>query len=58
MVLELSWWKKIIGFNPHAVIKPYKLSIDKEILQNIDLINLSTNFQFTNSGEAVLINKN
>ena len=50
--------EKIIGFNPHAVIKPYKLSIDKEILQNIDLINLSTNFQFTNSGEAVLINKN
>ncbi len=50
--------EKIIGFNPHAVIKPYKLSIDKEILQNKDLINLSTNFQFTNSGEAVLINKN
>jgi lipoprotein-releasing system permease protein len=50
--------EKIIGFNPHAVIKPYKLSIDKEILQNIDLINLSSNFQFTNSGEAVLINKN
>lgn len=50
--------EKIIGFNPHAVIKPYKLSINKEYLQNIDLINLSTNFQFTNSGEAVLINKN
>ncbi len=50
--------EKIIGFNPHAVIKPYKLSIDKKKLQNIDLINLSTNFQFTNSGEAVLINKN
>ena len=50
--------EKIIGFNPHAVIKPYKSSIDKEILQNIDLINLSTNFHFTNSGEAVLINKN
>ena len=50
--------EKIIGFNPHAVIKPYKLSINKENLQNKDLINLSTNFQFTNSGEAVLINKN
>ena len=50
--------EKIIGFNPHAVIKPYKLSINKENLQNKDLINLSTNFHFTNSGEAVLINKN
>ncbi len=50
--------EKIIGFNPHAVIKPHISSIDKKILQNIDLINLSTNFQFTNSGEAVLINKN
>ena len=50
--------EKIIGFNPHAEIKPYKLSINKENLQNKDLINLSTNFQFTNSGEAVLINKN
>jgi lipoprotein-releasing system permease protein len=27
-------------------------------LQNKDLINLSTNFQFTNNGEAVLISKN
>ena len=50
--------EKIIGFNPHAVIKPYKLSINKENLQNKDLINLSTNLQFTNNGEAVLINKN
>ena len=50
--------EKIIGFNPHAVIKPYKLPINKENLQDKDLINLSTNFQFTNNGEAVLINKN
>ena len=50
--------EKIIGFNPHAVIKPYKLAINKENLQDKDLINLSTNFQFTNDGEAVLINKN
>ena len=50
--------EKIIGFNPHAVIKPYKLSINKENLQNKDLIKLSTNFQFTNRGEGVLINKN
>ncbi len=27
-------------------------------MQNKDLINLSTNFQFTNNGEAVLISKN
>ena len=50
--------EKIIGFNPHAVIKPYKSSINKKKLQNKDLINLSTNFQFTNNGEAVLISKN
>ena len=50
--------EKIIGFNSHAVIKPYKLAINKENLQNKDLINLSTNLQFTNNGEAVLINKN
>ena len=50
--------EKIIGFNPHAVVKPNDLSINKNNLKNNDLINMSTNFQFSNSGEAVLINKN
>ena len=49
--------EKIIGFNAHAVVKPYDLPISKENLKNIELKTLSTKLLFSNSGEGVLINK-
>ena len=49
---------KIVGFNPHAVIKTYNSSIDESIFNNKDLNNLSNVFVYSNSGEGVLINKN
>ncbi len=48
---------KIVGFNSHAVIKPYDKPIDLQILKNKDLKILSETFTFSNSGEGVLINK-
>ena len=48
---------KIIGFNPHAVVKTYENPIDLNILKNNDLIKMSKAFALSNSGEAVLINK-
>jgi len=48
---------KIIGFNSHAVIKPYDNSIDKNLFSNKELNNLSNLFVYSNSGEGVLINK-
>ena len=49
--------EKIIGFNAHAVIKPYEESIDENLFNNKELNNLSKNFVYSNSGEGVLINK-
>ena len=48
---------KIIGFNAHAVVKTYENPIDLNILKNNDLIKMSKAFALSNSGEAVLINK-
>ena len=48
---------KIIGFNPHAVIKPYETSIDEKIFINRELQNLSSTFVYSNSSEGILINK-
>ena len=48
---------KIIGFNAHAVVKPYENPIDLNILKNDDLKKMSRAFALSNSGEAVLINK-
>ena len=49
--------EKIIGFNAHAVVKPYDLPISKENLKNIELTALSNKLLFSNSSEGVLINK-
>ena len=49
--------EKIIGFNPHVIIKPYEKSINKNLLNNNELNILSKTFVYSNSGEAVLINK-
>ncbi len=48
---------KIIGFNPHAVIKPHDLPINENLFKNKDLINISRTFVYSNSGEGVLIHK-
>ena len=48
---------KIIGFNPHAVIKPYEVSVDERIFTNQELQNLSSTFVYSNSSEGIIINK-
>ena len=48
---------KIIGFNPHAVIKPYEVSIDESVFTNKELKNLSSTFVYSNNSEGILINK-
>ena len=50
--------EKIVGFNPHAVIKPYQNPIDENLFTNKVLKDLSKVFVYSNSGEGVLINKN
>ena len=50
--------EKIIGFNAHAVVKPYDQPINKENLKNKELKTLSNKSLFSNSSEGVLINKN
>ena len=49
--------EKIVGFNPHAVIKPYEKPIDENLFINKELNDLSKVFLYSNSGEGVLINK-
>ncbi len=49
--------ERIVGFNPHAVIKPYEKAIDKKLFNNNELNILSKTFVYSNSGEGVLINK-
>ncbi len=48
---------KIVGFNAHVTVKPYENQINKEKI-NDNYINLiSKNLIFSNSGEAIVINK-
>ena len=48
---------KIIGFNAHAVVKPYDIAIKEDLFSNIKLKNISNTYIYSNSGEGVLINK-
>ena len=48
---------KIIGFNAHAVVKPYDISINETLFSNTKLKNISNTYVYSNSGEGVLINK-
>ncbi len=48
---------KILGFNPHVVIKPYSHSITSSKISQIKLKNFSEELILTNSGEGILINK-
>jgi len=48
---------KIVGFNAHAVVKPYESAIDENLFKNKELNLLSDTFVYSNSGEGVSINK-
>ncbi len=49
--------ERIIGFNAHAVVKPYENPISEKKFNNKQLTILSNNFLLSNSAEGVLINK-
>ncbi len=48
---------KIIGFNAHAVVKPYDKEIKTEKFKNNKVKNISENVMITNSAEGLIINK-
>jgi lipoprotein-releasing system permease protein len=48
---------KIVGFNAHVTVKPYENSINNEKLNNNIIGLLSKELIFSNSGEAIVINK-
>ena len=49
---------KILGFNPHIIVKPYDKKIDKKDLNKLDEIKKSiSRTAFTFSGQGILINK-
>ncbi len=49
--------QKIIGFNAHAVVKPYEIPINTEVFSNKKLRSISKKLILSNSGEGVVINK-
>ena len=49
--------EKIVGFNAHAVVKPYENEINKTILNSKDLKKISNKFLFSNNGEGIIVNK-
>ena len=48
---------KIVGFNAHVTVKPYENQINNEKLKNNYLNLISKDIIFSNSGEAIIINK-
>ena len=48
---------KIVGFNAHITVQPYENTIDIEKLNNKNLKVISNELFFSNSGEAIVINK-
>ena len=48
---------KIVGFNAHVTVKPYEKSINLEKLKDNYLDVISKDLIFSNSGEAIIINK-
>ncbi len=50
---------KILGFNPHIIVKPYNKKIDKDSLKNLNQFKKDiSRTAFTFSGQAILINSN
>ena len=49
---------KILGFNPHIIVKPYDKKINKKDLNNLDVLKEDiSRTAFTFSGQGILINK-
>ena len=48
---------KIVGFNAHVTVKPYENSINLENLRHDNLKIISKDLIFSNSGEAIVVNK-
>jgi len=49
---------KILGFNPHIIVKPYDKKINKEDLNNLDVLKEDiSRTAFTFSGQGILINR-
>jgi len=48
---------KIVGFNAHVIVKPYENSINIAKLSDNNLNLISKELIFSNSGEAIVINK-
>ena len=48
---------KIVGFNAHVTVQPYENAIDIKKLNNKNLKIISNELVFSNSGEAIVINK-
>ena len=48
---------KIVGFNSHITVKPYETPINFQKFKNNDLKLISNELIFSNTGEAIVINK-
>ena len=49
---------KILGFNPHLIVKPYSDEIDKNKLEDLDFLNNEIErISFTFSGQGIIISK-
>ncbi len=48
---------KIVGFNAHAVVKPYENEINKNSLSNKYLKKISKKILFSNNAEGIIVNK-
>ena len=48
---------KIVGFNPHVIIKPYEKSINFKKLERKEIKKISDEILITNSAEGLIINK-
>ena len=49
---------KILGFNPHIIVKPYVKKINQENLNDLDILKESiSRTAFTFSGQGILINR-
>jgi lipoprotein-releasing system permease protein len=49
---------KIVGFNAHVIVKPYENPINLYKVNDSNLKKISKELIFSNSGEAIVINKN
>ncbi len=48
---------KIVGFNPHVIIKPYEKTINFKKFEQKEIKNISDEILTTNSAEGLIINK-